>query len=547
MTDRSRPSGLRTETLALLVAVFFTLACNFRFWGALMAERPLDTGASWLLLLCTGVAITGLQWLLMLLVVNRWTVKPLLILLLLCTASAVYFMTSFGVYLDKPMLRNLLETDVKEASELVEWKMLPWLIGYGLIPAWLVWRCPMRTVSLGQAAVTRLLAVVIALAMVGGGIWPVANVLIPTLREHKEMRALVTPTNYLVSTGRVIASSNRALAGPVVRETVGADAHQRPRDANNHKPLAIVLVVGETTRAANWGLSGYSRQTTPELAKLPVINFTDVTSCGTDTATSVPCMFSAFGRHDYDEDRIRHSDSVLHLLDRAGISVLWRDNQSGCKGVCADLASEDLTKSDDPALCNGKRCFDEILINGLSQRIDAKQGDTLIVLHMLGGHGPAYFERYPDQFRRWTPTCDTTDLASCSHEALINTYDNVIAYSDHVLAQLIATLATISSHNTALIFISDHGESLGEKGLYLHGMPLALAPSEQTHVPMVMWFADATLPPSELACVKGLAAAPYSHDHLFHTLLGLFNVETTVYQPQWDILSHCRSLTTASQ
>lgn len=535
---------LGTELLALLASLYFALACNGAFWSALTARTatgPADTAH---LVFFTGLLLVGLHWLLLLLVINRWTAKPLLVLLFCLTAPAVYFMSKYGVYLDKPMVRNIFETDLREASELFDRAMVPYWLGYALLPALVVWRVRIVRTSLPRAFALRAASLLVAVVMVAAGIWPVMNQLVPTFREHKELRYLVTPSNFVISSARLVAAQSVALAGePGQHEAIAADAY-RGTTTTGRRPRAIVLVIGETVRAANWGLNGYARQTTPKLAARGLVNFRSDVSCGTDTATSLPCMFSVQGRAHYDEDEIRHSESLLHVLHRVGVDVLWRDNQSGCKGVCVGLPVEDVSTSADPGFCDGNRCLDGILLLGIKERIASAQGETLIVLHMLGNHGPAYFQRYPADFRRFTPTCDTTDLASCSHVALVNTYDNAILYTDHVLAALIDELEGVETHDTAMIYVSDHGESLGEKNLYLHGVPYAIAPDEQTHVPMVMWL-SAGLAESrriDLSCLARLAQTEtVSHDYLFHTLLGLFDVQTQAYDAGLDTMAACRN------
>ncbi|WP_194857281.1 MCR-5 family phosphoethanolamine--lipid A transferase [Morganella morganii] len=532
---KMRPQ-VRTEFLTLFISLVFTLLCNGVFWNALLAGRDSLTSGTWLMLLCTGLLITGLQWLLLLLVATRWSVKPLLILLAVMTPAAVYFMRNYGVYLDKAMLRNLMETDVREASELLQWRMLPYLL-VAAVSVWWIARVRVLRTGWKQAVMMRSACLAGALAMISMGLWPVMDVLIPTLRENKPLRYLITPANYVISGIRVLTEQASSSADEA-REVVAADAHRGPQE-QGRRPRALVLVVGETVRAANWGLSGYERQTTPELAARDVINFSDVTSCGTDTATSLPCMFSLNGRRDYDERQIRRRESVLHVLNRSDVNILWRDNQSGCKGVCDGLPFENLSSAGHPTLCHGERCLDEILLEGLAEKITTSRSDMLIVLHMLGNHGPAYFQRYPASYRRWSPTCDTTDLASCSHEALVNTYDNAVLYTDHVLARTIDLLSGIRSHDTALLYVSDHGESLGEKGLYLHGIPYVIAPDEQIKVPMIWWQSSQVY--ADQACMQTHASrAPVSHDHLFHTLLGMFDVKTAAYTPELDLLATCR-------
>jgi lipid A ethanolaminephosphotransferase len=320
------------------------------------------------------------------------------------------------------------------------------------------------------------------------------------------------------------------------------------RAAPGARPLVVVVVVGETARAANWGLSGYRRQTTPQLAQLPVLNFTDVTACGTNTETSVPCLFAAVGRRDYDEARIRGSDSLLHVLARAGVAVHWRDNQSGCKGVCEGLPSDEVVSINPGGLCTDGRCMDEGLLSGLDERLaalPAKGGTQVWVLHMLGNHGPSYFRRYPPAFARFLPACEKDDLHLCTQDEIVNAYDNALLYTDHVLAGLIGKLRAAQGVDSAMLFVSDHGESLGENNLYLHGLPYAIAPDVQKQVPMVMWFSEGLAggarPLLDKACLRQRATQPAAHDHLFHTVLGLVDLKTTLREPAWDLSAPCRS------
>lgn len=298
--------------------------------------------------------------------------------------------------------------------------------------------------------------------------------------------------------------------------------------------------MGETVRAQNWGLNG-GRNTTPELAQAPVINFPDMHSCGTSTEVSLPCLFSPWGRHDYDEKKIRAHQSLLHVLNRAGIAPLWRDNQSGCKGVCEGLEFQSLSDATTPGLCADGRCMDEILLQDLATQVRAKPGDRVVVLHQLGNHGPAYFERYPAAFARFKPTCDTRDIGRCSREEITNSYDNAVLYTDHFLSKTIGTLQGMQDYDTAMIYLSDHGESLGEKGLFLHGVPYAIAPAEQTRVPMTMWFSPgfASSRGLDLQCVRKRSAAYTDHDNLFPSVLGLMQVKTSLYERDRDLFANC--------
>ena len=536
----SRPLTLAVEPLIALSSLYWTLASNRRFFVAALEGRSLADGSTWGWLLGLGAVLFALHFLVLALFATRWSVKPLLIGMTFVAAGASYFMQAYGVYLDPTMLANAVHTDLAEARELWSWSMLWHFAVQAALPLLLLWRVRVIDRPWRQAALTRIGWSLAALVLLVVATWAIFQPLSSAMRQHREMRYLITPANVLWSTTQVVARDARGAARP--RLPVGEDATLQP-GPGPARPRLLVLVVGETARAANWGLSGYARQTTPELARLPVLNFTRVTSCGTNTDTSVPCMFAPVGRRDYDEARIRGSESLLHVLDRAGVGVLWRDNQSGCKGVCNGLPTELVSSLNPPGLCEGGRCLDEGLLSGLDDRLARIDGTQILVLHMLGNHGPSYFRRYPPAFARFQPACAQDDLRLCSPPEIVNAYDNALLYTDHVLASLIAKLQAQSARlDSAMLYVSDHGESLGERGLFLHGMPYAIAPREQTEVPMVAWFSEGWSAASglDIACLRARSAEPLTHDHLFHTTLGLLGVATTARDPAWDFTAPCR-------
>jgi lipid A ethanolaminephosphotransferase len=521
------------ETLALLGSGFFVVFCNPGFWQSILTPERLVRPAGWLFVAATAVALTVVHFVLLVILLNRWTLRWLMPVLLVATAFAVYFMSRYHVYLDPSMLRNVLATDVGEARDLMAWSLLPYLLFYAVLPIYLLRKMPLLELPLRQALLRRLAAIALALTLGVGAVLAVYQEMASTIRNDKAMRYLVTPANYLYALARV--SIGKARAADSVRQPIGSDATAGGRLQAAGKPVVLVMVLGETARAANWGLSGYARQTTPELAKAGVINFAAVTSCGTNTETSVPCMFSPWGRRHYDEDRIRGSESLLDVVARAGFRVVWIDNQSGCKGVCNGVEST-------RPRCPEGDCFDGAMVDTLQKTIAETPGNLLIVMHQMGNHGPAYFKRYPAAFKAYESACDNPDLARCDRQTIVNAYDNAIRYTDHVLASTIAHLRTLQSHQPAMLYVSDHGESLGENGLFLHGIPYAIAPDVQRQVPMVMWLSDEFNRRFGLdaTCLAQRAQAPASHDHLFHTLLGLLDIQTTAYEPPMDFSRACR-------
>ncbi len=551
-----KPStGWRPELILLVASLLLFLVGNHRFLALALAGRELADVSAWWFGGALGLALVAINFLLLALLAWGAWFTPVVALMLFVTATAAHFIDSFGTFIDAAMLRNALHTHWGEASELIGPRLLLWLLIGAALPAWGLARLPRARRAWTRALAERGAAILLALLAMVAALWLAFQPLSSLMRNQRELRYLVTPGNVLWSAGSLAHRAQRAPAGPL--QALGIDARPGPTlAAGGERPRVVVLVVGETARAANWGLSGYARQTTPELATLPVINFTSASSCGTDTETSLPCMFAAVGRRQYDEQRIRHSENLLHVLARAGVGVHWRDNQSGCKGVCdgfpqdtvaAVAAAAAKIASAPPGLCTAGHCLDEGLLLGLEALLQGREPARLVVLHQIGNHGPAYHRRVPPSFRHYRPACEHDDLRRCTPEELVNAYDNALRYTDHVLATLIRRLQALAPEvDSAVIYVSDHGESLGERGLFLHGMPYAIAPDVQTRVPMVMWVSPgfATARGLDMACLAGLAGlagrAGLGHDNLFHTVLGLLDVHTTAREPALDIAHECQ-------
>jgi len=326
------------------------------------------------------------------------------------------------------------------------------------------------------------------------------------------------------------STSNR----PMV--VVGADAVIPPTDLTRE---LVILVVGETARADHFSLNGYERDTNPRLRQVNVFSASNFQACGTSTAVSVPCMFMLDGETKSTLE-INKQENLLDVLQRSGVNVLWRDNNSDSKGVASRVQYEDFRSPKINPVCDTE-CRDEGMLAGLQQYIDLHpRGDILIVLHQMGNHGPAYYKRYPPAFEKFKPACKESDLSRCSREEIVNAYDNAILYTDHFLAKAIELLKKNDSRfETALFYVSDHGESLGENGIYLHGMPKSIAPEAQLHVPAVMWFGRNfhAVTPSAL---REKSKMRFSHDNVFHTILGFFEIESETYRPLKDILNEAK-------
>lgn len=536
---------LSQETLILLFALALTVCFNSMFWEEAMVGRSaLSLRTGWFLL-ATGASIAAIHFFLLALLCSARTIKLWLALVWLLSASAWFYMSRYTVYMDADMLRSVLHTQSKEAFELMTPLSVLAVLASSLPALLVLLLVRVRPRPWLRGLVRRSASLLLAFAIAISGILSVYPQLSSLMRNEPQLRYLITPANLLVGTWRVAASYLKQAKQP--RRPLGLDAHQLGRD--QRRPRLLLLMVGETVRAANWGLNGYARQTTPELAGIDLINFRDVSACGSNTEVSVPCLFAPVGRRRYSESTIRGQESLLHVLERVGVRSLWLDNQTGCKGVCDGLEFESVRGDENPDLCDGEVCLDQVLVDRVQTFLAAEPADTesvsdrIIVLHPLGNHGPSYSRRYPAEFARFQPICEDADLGSCSHEEIRNSYDNAIGYTDHLLAELIALLDSQTTYDAALLYVSDHGESLGEHGLYLHGLPYSLAPSEQLKVPMTLW-TSARLSTSiavDQRCLQLESHQPLAHDNVFHSIMGLFDVTSAEYAPGLDLLRACRS------
>ncbi|WP_054179975.1 phosphoethanolamine transferase EptA [Trabulsiella odontotermitis] len=538
----SRRPVLGRLTFIILFALYIALFLNIAFYKQVFTELPVDNLHNWLVFLTMPVVAFCVINIVLTLVSFLFLERLFITLFVLVSAAAQYFILTFGVIIDRSMITNIFDTTPAESYALMSTKMVVTLILSGILVvffAWWfktqnsapAWRSILRRVS--NIVVSALLIVIVALLFYKD----YASV----FRNNKELVKALNPSNSITAVNSWYAH-NRLDNLPLVR--IGEDAKQRPVMQNGPRKNLTILIVGETSRAENFSLGGYSRDTNPRLAKDNVVYFPQTASCGTATAVSVPCMFSNMPRAKYDEELAHHQEGLLDVLQRAGIQVLWNENDGGCKGVCDRVPHQDITKLNLPGQCIDGECNDEVLFHELDNYINNLQHDGIIVLHTIGSHGPTYYNRYPAQFRQFTPTCDTNEIQTCSQQQLVNTYDNTILYADYIIDKAITLLKSKQDKfTTSLVYLSDHGESLGENGVYLHGLPYSIAPETQKHVPMLLWLSDDYQQRYGInyPCLKKRAAANhYSQDNLFPTMLGILGVDTREYQAADDILAPCR-------
>lgn len=526
---------LRSITVSVLTALYLLALTNWSFWskGWLYLEGRPATFAS------VAIAIACLYIALCVAVSLKYVMKPVFILLILVSAAAAWFMDGYGIILDKEMIRNVVDTNSAEAGHLVTSGFLLHMLVFGGLPCLLLLWVNVRhhTFFWKVRANLALIVPMLVIALVAG--LSHARTYAATARIHHDWFNTLNPVVPLAAAVKLAAdlsADRNVVAAPLGRDARIEDASPGPR-----KPRLMIVVAGETARADNFSLGGYGRNTNPELAGKDIRYFRETTSCGTATAVSLPCMFSVYTRSEYSHRKGLATENLLDVLTHAGVDVEWWDNNTGSKKIAARVKEQSLTESADPRYCSGGECTDDILLDKLDARIGSVTKDTVLVLHQLGSHGPSYYLRYPDEFRRFTPDCRSEEFSKCTNEEIVNAYDNTIAYTDHILAGVIDRLERRQDRlDVSMLYMSDHGESLGEYGLYLHGAPYMIAPRQQTHVPFVLWLGKDAKAAYSGACLDAEASQPQSHDNLFHTVLGMMQIETTVRDPSLDIMSACR-------
>ena len=526
------------EILVFLTSCWIALTCNIAYWRVVVQESPVGHWPTFAYLQSFFLLTIGLISLALLILSSIFSTRIVLGISLIIAASTGYFTLKYGMLFDTGMFVNVLQTDVAEATDLLSPSLIAAIVVLGLLPAIAIWRYNSARRSLFVALTHRSISFIIAVSLIVVPLLASQKAIFSVARNHQELRHMIAPLNVFSASYRL---ARDRLETPSSFKRIAGDAVHTRVESSEARPTVHVLIVGETARADNFSLNGYTANTNPLLAAKKDLQFYEISSCGTATAVSLPCMFSVDGRENFDRQSASHEENLLDVAKRAGYDVYWVDNGNGCKGLCDRVEHMDVHHSAASAVCPEGECYDGQLVEELDRILDSVSRDTLIILHQLGSHGPAYFRRYPEPYASFQPDCRSQNFSDCSREEIVNAYNNTIVYTDHVISAAIDVLENRATDISAsLVYVSDHGESLGEHGVYLHGMPYAFAPDAQTNVPLIVWSAEST-PGS--GCPDQLATKQLTHDNIFHSELGLLDIATSAYKPELDIFAACPSFT----
>lgn len=449
--------------------------------------------------------------------ISSTALKIFLAFTAILNSVAIYFMTTYQVVLDRTMMGNIFNTRFSESTELLSIQLVLFIVALGIVPTWLIMKVQVTTLNRFKIITNSIIALLISIVIlyVNSTSWLWID------KYAKLLGGKILPWSYIINTGRYYSSINNSIEG----QSLLPDGK-----FNYNDKMVFVLVIGETARSDNFSLYGYSKLTNPKLqqqSNLLVLNNTK--SCTTYTTGSLACMLAPSNQH-------LGYEALPTYLTRHGVDVQWRTNNWGEPPI---EVSSYVKASELRAKCSGNGCnLDEVLLTNLSEIIETSDKQKIfIALHTKGSHGPSYYSRYTKEFEQFRPVCRDEEISQCSTEELVNAYDNTILYTDYFLASLIKKLEKIDNTPTAMMYISDHGESLGEHGLYLHGTPYSFAPDYQKNVPFLFWMSDSLLIKKHIEITDFKQSPSHSQFNVFHTVLGTFDFESPTYDSKLDIWS----------
>ena len=521
VTDRFRFTPTATTFIAL-AAVLNALLYHLPLFSFAAANLDLSslTGDLTLATLVVVLVSETVLLLTVLALISHRLLKPFCFLTAIGNAVAVYFVLTYHVVLDETMMGNVLNTGFTESAEYLHPTLAVYVLALGVLPCWLLVRLRIRRTPRSHLAFLALVCLVFTavwcLLASRSWLWFDEN--------SKRVGGMIMPWSYVINSGRYLFPR---LMAP------DAQAPLPPAIFASNEKIVVVLVIGEAARAKNFQLYGYNRPTNPLLSKAGAVPLKNATTCATYTTAAVRCILSNV---DARSPFSTGYEPLPSYLQRSGVDVIWRTRNWGEPQITVQTYQK---AGDLSADCAGARCaYDEVLLSGLEQRIRASSSQRVfVVLHQSGSHGPAYYAKYPPEFEYFKPVCKSVELGRCTRDELVNAYDNTILYEDYFLSRVIGVLKQLQDRATLMIYVSDHGESLGEYGLYLHGIPYSLAPDVQKDIPFIIWMSDEFI--RRKGVLRGQLESQRAHSQrdVFHSVMGAFSMHSDAYVGEYDVFS----------
>lgn len=501
-------SELSLQSFVLILSVLNFLFFHYGFFKFVFSNVDYTNFSGLLLVISLFilVVVANAFAFFLILFLLRIAGKIILSITFIISAIASYFVNTYNIIVDESMIGNVLNTNYDESSAFFSWKMVIYLILFGILPVIFIFTTKIIYPSTKRFSARLGIVLLFILLMVGMN----AKSVLWIDKNSKHLGGLAMPWAYAVNTTLFYVHKNQENRKEILlpKATI-----------SNKEKSVVVLVIGESARSANFSLYGYAKNTNPLLSKMENLFHFRANSCATYTTAGLKCILEHENTNDLYE-------ILPNYLYRNGVEVIWRTTNWGEPPVHIPKyqRAEDLKSR-----CEGEGCdYDEILLSGLADEIRASDKDKiLVVLHTSTSHGPTYNKKYPIHFEHFKPVCNSVELANCSPNELINAYDNTIVYTDYLLAQTIEKLKELTDYKSTMLYVSDHGESLGEKNLYMHGLPMSLAPKEQYEIPFIVWTSDKS------KNVK--KEKEVSQHHIFHSVLNFLSVKSPIYKPEMSV------------
>jgi len=505
---------------------FISVAFNYLFLNRLVESSSLVVG------IITAVVLFLAFVIVYALILQKYIAKYLLGFLIIGNSTALYFMQTYNVEIDKIMMINVFQTDSAEIGALISIKML-WFVLIDVLLFYLLVKCNFDFQNWKVNLQQRVKVIIICAILLALILLPFVNKLDTFVQEKKHLLYLMLPTNYISSAISAIKILQKHDAIKPLNKKAEINHYWKDKNRKN----LIIVVVGESVRDANYSLSGYKRDTNTYLKpfKEDMMIFRKTKACGTSTSISVPCMFSVYGQENFIPGSASYLENVLDVFKYNGYKVIWRENNSSCKGNCTRVITE--------VFCQDNSCPDGLMQTDLKEKIKSLNNNAVIVLHQYGSHGPDYFLRYPEEFEKYKPVCKSQILKDCEYQEIVNAYDNSIVYNSYLASEMLKDLQTLGDeYNIVVFYTSDHGESLGEEDIYLHSAVYDRAPKYQTEIPFWVWMPKSTQLNMNYnkKCLKEQTKQQISHDYLFHSMLGVAGLKIEAYNSELDIFAKCR-------
>ena len=440
----------------------------------------------------------------LLLWLGRTVGKIVIALSLIADAICLYFINTYEVLVTEMMMGNVFNTRLTEASEFISPIGALYILFLGVPPCIYLFARRINYSTLKNfvknIGAALLIIAVILLANIRNTLW--------IDRHSTQLGSLLMPWSYAVNSIRHHSKMRRRNQ----KEILLPDAI-----ITNDSKDVCVLIIGESARRQNFSLYGYERTTNPLLAGDSVTIY-NASAAATYTTATVKAIIDH-----------KATDKLYEILPnylyRNGADVLWRSCNWGQPPLHIARYADHRTLAERYPHADAR--YDSLLLAGLKEEIAASGDKLLAVLHLSTSHGPTYSTKYPAEFEIFKPACNTVEVSTADKQELLNAYDNTILYTDHIIHSVIEILKETSDRRCCMIFVSDHGESLGEGNLFMHGMPKSIAPKEQTEIPFIVWQND------ERTTMKNIDNV--EQYHIFHSVMNYLGMESPIYNEELNI------------